>query len=124
MSRGSNSSSSVPDPIKLTLSYVTVQFLIIFRIWVFFFDFQMSPLSQRRCRLMSAMYSDLLMQYVIRFSLFFIVKVERTLPGFTWNFLRGFMERFGLKDSVDIEEMSLRLSALDNESRLNINLIL
>ncbi|VDL19791.1 unnamed protein product [Hymenolepis diminuta] len=41
--------------------------------------------------------------------------VEKTLPGFTWNFLRGFMERFGLKDSVDIEEMSLRLSALDNE---------
>lgn len=47
-----------------------------------------------------------------------IFKVERTLPGFTWNFLRGFMERFGLKDYVDIEEMSLRLSALDSESSL------
>ncbi|VDD76227.1 unnamed protein product [Mesocestoides corti] len=41
--------------------------------------------------------------------------VEKTLPGFTWNFLRGFMEKFGLKDFIDIEEMSLRLSALDNE---------
>ncbi|KAL5108551.1 hypothetical protein TcWFU_001941 [Taenia crassiceps] len=44
-----------------------------------------------------------------------VANVERTLPGFTWNFLRGFMERLGLKDCVDIEEMSLRLSALDNE---------
>lgn len=33
------------------------------------------------------------------------------------------MEKFGLKDTVDIEQMSLRLSALDYESILAINLL-
>ncbi|KAL5967366.1 Programmed cell death protein 10 [Taenia solium] len=85
-------SSPIPDPIKQTLSQVKV-------------------LSQHS--------NDAVGHEKIQADVANVRKsfesVERTLPGFTWNFLRGFMERFGLKDFVNIEEMSLRLSALDNE---------
>ncbi|CDI97435.1 Programmed cell death protein 10 [Echinococcus multilocularis] len=84
------SSTPIPDPIKLTLAQVKSPHL---NDAVGFEKMQADVANVRRS----------------------FDSVERTLPGFTWIFLRGFMERFGLKDCVDIEEMSLRLSALDNE---------
>ncbi|EUB61064.1 Programmed cell death protein 10 [Echinococcus granulosus] len=84
------SSSPIPDPIKLTLAQVKSPHP---NDAVGFEKMQADVANVRRS----------------------FDSVERTLPGFTWIFLRGFMERFGLKDCVDIEEMSLRLSALDNE---------
>ncbi|VDK30116.1 unnamed protein product [Dibothriocephalus latus] len=41
--------------------------------------------------------------------------VDRKLPGFIQDFLRGFMERFGLETVLDVEEMTLRLSSMDVE---------
>ncbi|VDN98566.1 unnamed protein product [Rodentolepis nana] len=93
MSRGGGSGASIPDPIKLTLSYNLGLFL----------RFTNESVKSEK------MQADVV--HVQRT----FDEVERTLPGFTWNFLRGFMERFGIRDSVDIEEMCLRLSALYNE---------
>ncbi|BHF72490.1 Programmed cell death protein 10 [Sparganum proliferum] len=51
--------------------------------------------------------------------------VDRKLPGFTQDFLRGFMERFGFKTVLDVEEMTLRQIANAIKNLLDcINLIL
>ncbi|KAM7536164.1 hypothetical protein Aperf_G00000102136 [Anoplocephala perfoliata] len=93
MARSGGSASPAPDPIKLTLAYNLDLFL----------RFSNDPFGSEKTQ------AD-----IVNVQRSF-ESVEKTLPGFTWNFLRGFMEKFGLKDTLDIEQMSLRLSALDNE---------
>lgn len=110
-------SSPIPDPIKLTLAQVKSPLSNFLESESAFPAPQWRRWSWKdasRCRQCTKIFR-VCMSLVSYTSIF---KVERTLPGFTWNFLRGFMERFGLKDYVDIEEMSLRLSALDSESSL------
>uniref|UniRef100_A0A915EX55 Programmed cell death protein n=1 Tax=Echinococcus canadensis TaxID=519352 RepID=A0A915EX55_9CEST len=96
------SSTPVPDPIKLTLAQVKSP----------------HPNDAVGFEKMQADVANVRRSFDSLICAISVFKVERTLPGFTWIFLRGFMERFGLKDCVDIEEMSLRLSALDNENVL------
>nr|CDS32067.1 Programmed cell death protein 10 [Hymenolepis microstoma] len=108
MSRGSSSGASIPDPIKLTLSYNLGLFL----------------------RFTNESFKSEKMQADVGNVQRSFDAVERTLPGFTWNFLRGFMERFGIRDipmyssivphSYDLEKYAAELKLILSRIPLEI----